>query len=126
MKIIRAILGKMILFYDATFPPKVIVRRSPLEQLSLNAKTKMWTLYQIETCPFCVKVRRQMKRLAIEIPLKDVVKNQIAHQELMEGGKQDMAPCLNYIDLLGNTKWMYESSDINEFLKTLIKGESHV
>jgi len=118
MKMIRTILSKLILFFDATFTPKVVVQRTLIEQTSMNAKTKNWTIYQLEGCPFCVKVRRQMKRLALEIPLKNVTDSE-SHRELMMGGKQDMVPCLRYVDLNGNTQWMYESSDINEFLTTL-------
>lgn len=119
MKLIRTILGKMILFYDATFTPRVLVQREKAEQISLNAKTKNWALYHLETCPFCVKVRRQLKRYAVEIPMKDVGQDPEAQKELMEGGKQDMVPCLRYVDLFGKTQWMYESSDINEFIESL-------
>ena len=118
MNIIRAILGKIILFYDATFTPKPLVERKPAEQAALNEKTKNWTIYQLETCPFCVKVRRQMKRLQIRIPFKDVGSSPEAQKELMEGGKQDMVPCLRYVDANGAVRWMYESSDINQFLGT--------
>ena len=119
MKIIRAILGKIILFYDATFTPKPTVERAPAEQAALNEKTKSWTMYQLQSCPFCVKVRRQMKRLAIEIPFKDVGKDPQAQKELMEGGKLDQVPCLRYLDSSGQVQWLYESSEINDFLGKL-------
>lgn len=116
MKIIRTILGKLILFLDATFTPAPIIKRDSMAQSALNEKTKTWILYQLQTCPFCVKVRRQMKRLAVDIPLKDVGKYPQAQKELMEGGKIDQVPCLRYFDESGKVQWMYESSDINEFL----------
>ncbi len=119
MQIIRFILGKIILFLNAVFVPKQIVFRSLEAQSALNEKTKGWTMYQLQTCPFCVKVRRQMKRLAIEIPFKDVAADPEAQKELMDGGKQDQVPCLRYLDSSGSVQWMYESSAINEFLGTL-------
>jgi len=119
MKIIRVILGKIILFYDAAFTPKPLLQRTPSDQALLNEKTKNWAIYQLETCPFCVKVRRQMKRLLIQIPFKNVDQDPNAQKELMEGGKQDMVPCLRYVDANGVVRWMYESSDINEFLGKL-------
>ncbi len=119
MKIIRAILGAIILFFDAFFTPKSIVNRSAEEQARLDEKTKSWTLYELQTCPFCVKVRRHLKRLMIEIPKKDVNKDPRAHEELMTSGKIDQVPCLHYQDAAGNSKWMYESSDINDFLSSI-------
>jgi len=119
MKIIRIILGKIILFYDAAFTPKLLVNRTQADQTALNEKTKNWTMYQLQACPFCVKVRRQMKRLAIEIPFKDVGRDPQAQKELMEGGKEDQVPCLRFVDSSGAIHWLYESSEINSFLGKL-------
>ena len=117
MKFIRLILGKIILFLDAVFTPKQEVVRSPEQQAAINGKTQAWTLYQLPACPFCVKVRRQMKRLGLVIPLKDIHQPEY-HQELMMGGKVYQVPCLRYLDLNGQTIWLYESTDINNFLKS--------
>lgn len=118
MKIIRLVLGNLILAFDALFSPTPI-SREPTKQVQLNEQTKNWTLYHLKLCPFCVKVRRQMKRLAIQIPMKDVGEDERAQQELMEGGKIDQVPCLRYLDSTGKVQWMYESNDINQFLQTL-------
>lgn len=116
MKIIRVILGKIILFLDQVFSPQLMIERTPVQQQSLDEKTKNWALYQLETCPFCVKVRRHMKRLGIHIPFKNIAHDEAAYRELIEGGKLDQYPCLRYTDDAGAVHWMYESSDINEFL----------
>jgi glutaredoxin len=112
MKLIRFVLGKIILFFDAVFTPALLVHRSPADQARVDAETQTWTLYHLMTCPFCVKVRREMKRLGVTIPLKDVGQDPQAFQELMNGGKEDQVPCLK----MGDT-WMYESSEINAFLQ---------
>jgi hypothetical protein len=119
MKLIRFVLGKIILFLDFAFSPKPEVARTDEAQQAIDTKTAGWTLYHLEACPFCVKVRRQMKRRMVCVPMKDIGKDSVAWDELMAGGKLDQVPCLRYIDSTGNVQWMYESSDINEFLATL-------
>ena len=119
MKLIRFVLGKIILFLDFVFSPKPTATRTNEEQTTLDAKTSSWTLYHLEACPFCVKVRRQMKRRMVCMPMKDIGKDSVAWDELMAGGKLDQVPCLRYLDSNGNVQWMYESSDINEFLAKL-------
>jgi len=118
MKLIRLILRVLILAFDRWFTPSPIVKRSPEAQEKLNIQTHQWSLYQLEACPFCVKVRRHMKRLAIEIPLKNVT-DSIHQSELMAGGKIDQVPCLRYSDSSGVTHWLYESTEINAFLSKL-------
>ncbi len=115
MKPIRFILGKIILALDALFTPKGLVR-SPQAQAAVNEKTRSWTLYQLRACPFCVKVRRQLKRLSITLPIKNVDLDPDAQAELMQGGKIDQVPCLRWRDQNGQDIWMYESSEINQFL----------
>jgi glutaredoxin len=119
MKLIRIVLGKIILLLDAVFAPKPVIQRAAEAQTVLDAKTKTWTMYQLQACPFCVKVRRQMKRFSIQIPFKDVGSDPQAYQELMEGGKIDQVPCLRLVDQSGAVQWMYESSEINAFLEKL-------
>jgi hypothetical protein len=66
-----------------------------------------------------VKVRRQMKRRAVNIPMKEINEAPSNYQELMAGGKIDQVPCLRYRDDAGAVHWMYESDDINAFLAKL-------
>jgi hypothetical protein len=71
MAIIRLILGKLILLFNWSFPPRCI-KRNPEQQAIVDAQTAALTLYQYQACPFCVKVRRQMKRQSLTIGLRDV------------------------------------------------------
>jgi glutaredoxin len=119
MTLIRKILGFLILTFDRLFTPAVEVSRTPADQSALDQKLSNWTLYHLEACPFCVKVRRHLKRLGITLPLKEINENPLYHQELMAGGKLDQVPCLRYFDNSGAEKWMYESSEINTFLAGL-------
>ncbi len=115
MKIIRAILGKIILFLDSAFSPASL-KRSPETQSVVDTQTKSLVIYQLLACPFCVKVRREVKRLGLNIQYKNVDQDPAAQKELMAGGKIDQVPCLRITSPDGQVTWMYESSDINTYL----------
>jgi len=119
LKMVRFILRFFILAFDRTFTPKPEVARNLDEQKKLDVRLSEWSLYHLEACPFCVKVRRHMKRRAITLPLKEINEDPRHYEELMAGGKMDQVPCLRYRDETGAEKWMYESSVINEFLTPL-------
>ncbi|CAM4220944.1 glutaredoxin family protein [Vibrio neonatus] len=115
MKVIRILLGKIILLLNFLFPPKGIKRTSEAQQHA-DTKAKNLALYQFEACPFCVKVRREMKRQSIAIELKDAKNNHQAREELQNGGGNIKVPCLK-ITSQGKEVWMYESSDIIAYLQ---------
>ncbi|MFL5813519.1 MAG: glutaredoxin family protein, partial [Bdellovibrionia bacterium] len=73
-------------------------------------------LYQFEGCPFCVKVRREIKRLGLNIEYRDILKNPTWEHEMIQGGGQRQVPCLRIQREDGNVQWLYESSDINRYL----------
>ncbi len=115
MKFIRWILGKIILLLNAVFSPRG-VKRSAEAQKSVDDKAKNYALYQFEACPFCVKVRRAMKRQSVNIELRDA-KNDPEHREALEqGGGRVKVPCLR-IEKDGGTQWLYESSDIVAYIE---------
>jgi len=116
MKIIRRVLGDLILFFNWVFAPKA-KQRSPEEKSALQAKLNNHTLYEFKRCPFCVKVRREMKRLNIEIAQKDAKLSKEYEKELIDGGGKRQVPCLR-IDQAGESKWMYESGDIINYLQS--------
>jgi len=115
MWLIRFVLGKIILFLDWAFQPRALLMRSPDAQKRVDHETQNLTLYQFIACPFCVKVRRHIKRLGLKIEIKDAQNDPVAKKELIEGGKELQVPCLR-IQGDGQVRWMYESSDINDFL----------
>jgi glutaredoxin len=115
MFIIRAILGALILFFNWVFTPKSIEREAN-EQALINAETRKLTLYQYAACPFCVKVRRTMKRNALNIETRDAKRNEKSKEELLQGGGQLKVPCLRIEDNNGDVRWMYESGDIISYL----------
>jgi glutaredoxin len=116
MAIIRLILGKLILLFNWVFTPKS-VQRDPQQQATIDSQTEMLTLYQYEACPFCVKVRRAMKRHGLNIEVRDVKRNDVAKQELLAGGGDLKVPCLRIGEGEHGFQWMYESQDIIGYLE---------
>jgi glutaredoxin len=115
MTIIRLILGKLILLFNWLFSPRSI-RRDPGAQAAIDAQTARLKLYQYEACPFCVKVRRVMKRNALNIDTRDVKRSPEAREELLAGGGTLKVPCLRIENDQAQTQWMYESNDIINYL----------
>lgn len=67
---VRWLLGRMILFFDWLTQPRK-PDHSPEKQAELDAQTGSMALYQYAACPFCVKARRAIRRLGLNIELRD-------------------------------------------------------
>jgi glutaredoxin len=75
------------------------------------------TLYQYKACPFCVKVRRAMKRQSLSIETRDAKRCANSLEELLNGDGKLKVPCLKIENDDGKVSWMYESSDIIRYLE---------
>ncbi|NVD08900.1 glutaredoxin [Vibrio sp. JPW-9-11-11] len=115
MKFIRWFLGRVILLLNFVFSPSG-VKRSAQEQQAIDHKAQSLALYQFEACPFCVKVRRALKRQSVDIDLRDAKNNPTHRAELETGGGKVKVPCLR-IEKGDQVEWMYESSDIVAYLE---------
>lgn len=115
MRLIRTILSFLILTWDRLFVPKGPNRASDAQR-AIDVQTAKLKLYQFEGCPFCVKVRRQIKRLGLNIEYRDVLKNPAWEQEMLQGGGQRQVPCLRVEKDDGSVQWLYESAEINGYL----------
>ena len=115
MRAVRWILGSLILIFNRLFAPRG-VKRSVDSQAGIDAQTAGLILYQYEACPFCVKVRRVMKRQSLHIETRDAKRSDSARDELLAGGGQLKVPCLRIENTAGGADWMYESSDIISYL----------
>jgi len=116
MAIIRWILGTLILTFNWITTPRGIKRR-PEAQALIDEQTGKLALYQYKACPFCVKVRRAMKRQSLDIETRDVKRCDVAKEQLLAGGGNLKVPCLRIEDEQGGVNWMYESSDIISYLE---------
>ena len=117
MRVIHWILGSLILFFNWVFTPKSIRRDATLQQ-TIDTQTAKLTLYQYQACPFCVKVRRAMKRHALNIQTKDAKRCANSRAELLSGGGLLKVPCLKIEEDDGSCRWMYESADIIRYLES--------
>jgi glutaredoxin len=116
MKTIRWILGKIILLLDAISAPKGIVRDAAAQK-QIDAATASMSMYQFKACPFCVKVRRELKRHSLNIELRDAQNNADIKAELTREGGRHKVPCLRIEKSDSSVEWLYESNDIIAYLK---------
>lgn len=116
-KTLRILLAPLILIWEFITTPKGMVRTAD-DQRRVDAECRNLALYQFKTCPFCMKVRREMSRLSLNIPLLDAQRDGPIRADLIRGGGKAVVPCLQIKDAQGNSEWMYESADIIQYLNT--------
>lgn len=116
LKIVRNGLGQMIIFIDYLTRPQPMTRSDHLQRV-VDELSEDMSLYQFRACPFCVKVRRAMKRLNLNIDLKDAANDELHRRELLEQGGKIKVPCLR-TEENGEVKWLYESNDIIDYLES--------
>lgn len=112
---LREGLGRLIVFISWLTRGKKLVRNEQA-QAEVDREAASLSLYQIYACPFCVKVRRAMHRLNLPIETRNVQKSGVYRDELAQQGGRVKAPCLRIEDQ-GQSKWLYESSDIIAYLE---------
>lgn len=93
------------------------VERSSQRQAEIDRQCQALALYQYSACPFCMKVRREIERLGLPIEMRDTLRNPEHRQALLEGGGRTTVPCLQITHDDGRVEWMYESDDINRYLR---------
>ena len=115
-KAVHAIVGPVLLALDRLTSPGGL-QRNAADQQQVDAQTRNLVMYQFLTCPFCIRTRRAIKRLSLNIETRDALRHPSSRQELLQGGGQIKVPCLRISDAQGNDEWMYESSDIIHYLQ---------
>ena len=116
MTLIRWLLGRLILSLEFITRPKPLLREKN-KQKEIDSTTSNLSLYQFNACPFCVKVRRHIRKYSLNIELKDA-KNIISYkEELIIGGGVHKVPCLRIFHNTKHTEWLYESDEIITYLK---------
>lgn len=116
MKVIRFILGRIILLFSFLTPPRK-GKRGAEKQAQVEQQLASYSLYQFHACPFCVKVRRQLRRLNLPMELRDAKAEGQHRTALLEQGGRIKVPCLRIDNADGTSQWLYESSDINAYLQ---------
>ena len=105
----------MMGFISALFTKKT---KRPIEQQqAVNHETATMALYHFMSCPFCMKVRRVIKQLDLNIEMRNIHQSKEHFQALVNGGGDKMVPCLRIEHPDQTIEWMYESDDIVAYLK---------
>ena len=120
MKVIRWTLGRLIILLDFIFSPKPILRDKTSQDL-VNTVTHTYKLYQYYACPFCVKVRRFLRKKSINIEFIDA-KDEFNKKDLIQNGGMLKVPCLRVETKKNQVKWIYESNEIINFISQEIKS----
>jgi glutaredoxin len=114
-KTLRIVLCPFMLLWEKISSPKGVVR-TPVAQQQVDQQCRGLVLYQFKTCPFCIKVRREIKRLSLNIELRDAQHDAQNRAALLQGGGRVQTPCLRITDEKGNSQWLYESANIIQYL----------
>ena len=113
---LRLFLKPFMLLWAKLSMPEGIERPTSLQQ-SIDAECAKLALYHFSSCPFCIKVRREIARLSLPIQLREAQHDAKNQNDLLQGGGKVQTPCLQIVDQQGNIQWMYESNDIIKYLQ---------
>jgi len=116
-KTLRIVIGPFMLLGEFVTRPKGIVRPAA-SQAEVDQQCASLVLYQYKTCPFCIKVRQEMRRLALKVERLDAQHPGTHREALISGGGKAKVPCLKITDPAGNTQWLYESGEIIKYLRS--------
>jgi glutaredoxin len=114
---LRVVLGPVVLLKERLTQPKGVIRSQAAQQ-SVDQQCQSLVLYQYKTCPFCIKVRQEMRRLSLKITQVDAQPEGPARAELTQQGGHTKVPCLKITDEAGNSHWIYDSEKIIAYLRS--------
>lgn len=94
-----------------------VAERSEEAQRRVDEACRELTLFHYPACPFCVRVRRALKRLALPVGMLDIHREPAALAELRSAGGKTQVPCLRIAREGEPIRWLYESGDIVRYLE---------
>jgi glutaredoxin len=113
---LRVVLGPVMLLKERLTQPAG-VQRSPAAQAEVDQQCQSLALYQFSTCPFCIKVRQEMRRLSLPIDKRDAQHHADHRHELQQGSGATKVPCLKITEANGQTRWLQDSTEIVAYLR---------
>jgi glutaredoxin len=113
---LRVVLGPVMLLKERLTQP-VGVQRAPAAQAAVDQQCQSLALYQFSTCPFCIKVRQEMRRLSLPIEKRDAQHHAANRNELLQGSGATKVPCLKITEADGQTRWLQDSTEIMAYLR---------
>lgn len=124
-KALRMALGPFMLLWEYLTRPRGIKRPLELQQ-RIDRECQDLALYQFRTCPFCIKVRQEMRRLSLQVRCLDAQHDGVHRDELLRGGGAVKVPCLCITSPSGEFQWLYESGKVIEYLRERFQQEEFV
>jgi glutaredoxin len=115
-KTLRLVLGPVLLLKERLTQPQGL-QRDAAAQAAVDLQCQSLVLYQFTTCPFCIKVRQEMRALALPIDKRDAQHNSANRDELVQGSGASKVPCLKITDSNGQTRWLQDSNAIVAYLR---------
>lgn len=113
---LRLVLGPVMLLKERLTNPEG-VQRDAAAQADVDLQCQSLALYQFNTCPFCIKVRQEMRRLALPIEKRDAQHNAANREELLQSSGATKVPCLKITEANGQTRWLQDSKAIVAYLR---------
>lgn len=115
-KTLRLVLGPVMLLKERLTQPKGM-QRDAAAQTAIDLQCQSLALYQFSTCPFCIKVRQEMRRLSLPVAKRDAQHNTANRDELLQGSGATKVPCLKITEANGQTRWLQDSNTIVAYLR---------
>ncbi len=113
---LRLVLTPFMLLSEKLTTPKSVTR-SAEEQALADEASKHLALYQFSACPFCIKVRKEIARLGLNIETRNAQHSPQHRAALEAGGGRVKVPCLKICQDDGSERWLYESAEIKAWLQ---------
>ena len=113
---LRLVLGPVMLLKERLTQPKG-VQRDAAAQAAVDLQCQSLALYQFNTCPFCIKVRQEMRRLSLPIEKRDAQHHAANREELLQSSGATKVPCLKITEANGETRWLQDSNAIVAYLR---------
>lgn len=113
---LRMVLTPFMLLSEKLSTPEGMTR-TPEQQALADEASKDLALYQFRACPFCIKVRKEIARLNLNIETRDAQHNPEHRAALEAGGGRVKVPCLKIPQDDGSERWLYESAEIKAWLQ---------
>ena len=113
---LRVVLGPVMLLKERLTQPAG-VQRAAAAQDAVDQQCQSLALYQFSTCPFCIKVRQEMRRLSLPIEKRDAQHHAANRGALLQASGATKVPCLKITEANGQTRWLQDSDAIVAYLR---------
>jgi glutaredoxin len=113
---LRIVLGPVMLIKERLSQPAGVVREAAA-QARVDQQCESLALYQFSTCPFCIKVRQEMRRLSLPIEKRDAQHHTANRDALLQATGATQVPCLRITEVDGQTRWLKDSAAIVAYLR---------